>query len=364
MLQGNNVMILASTETYIDNRKLGYVMPGSYITNDGIPITRIPYKKFLPHFIMKKLRIYSGINLFLEDFQPDVIFLHNCQFLSISKFVYYKKKHPSVKIYVDSHTDLINSARGWVSKNILHKIIYKYCVKRIEKYVIKFYGTLPIRNDFLIKIYNVNSNKIELLPFGIDDSLFKWEDRDSIREIIRKKLGIDFNDFVIITGGKIDKRKNIHHLLKSFIDIKDSETKNSIKLIVFGKPDQELDSLIKTYVKHPNIIYLEWISSIELYKYFFASDLAIFPGTHSVLWEEAVGSGLPCIFYEWDGMKHIDIGGNCLFIKDGKDEEEIKRLLLKIINDKLLYNKMKEIAFNEGPKMFSYSKIAKQALSG
>jgi hypothetical protein len=43
------------------------------------------------------------------------------------------------------------------------------------------------------------------------------------------------------------------------------------------------------------IRYLGWVPSEKVYNYFFAGDLAFFPGTHSVLWEQAVGIGLPCI---------------------------------------------------------------------
>ena len=55
-LQGLEVQIVASTETYINNTTLGYVSPSSYCTPDNIPITRIPYTRFLPHFLARKLR--------------------------------------------------------------------------------------------------------------------------------------------------------------------------------------------------------------------------------------------------------------------------------------------------------------------
>ena len=121
-LQGLDVKIIASTETYINNAKLGYVSPSTYKTKEDIPITRLPYVKYLPHKISKKLRIYNGLKRELYSFKPDIIFLHDCQFLSITEIAKYKKKYPKTKIYVDSHTDFINSAKSWVSKNILHKI--------------------------------------------------------------------------------------------------------------------------------------------------------------------------------------------------------------------------------------------------
>lgn len=42
----------------------------------------------------------------------------------------------------------------------------------------------------------------------------------------------------------------------------------------------------------------------DIYSLFQISDLGIFPGTHSVLWE-ACANGLPCIFKHWDGIEHV-----------------------------------------------------------
>lgn len=71
---GYDVKIVASTETWIDNKNLGYVKSSSYKNEDSIPVTRIDYVKWLPHAISKKLRIYNGLSKILNDFKPDIIF--------------------------------------------------------------------------------------------------------------------------------------------------------------------------------------------------------------------------------------------------------------------------------------------------
>ena len=73
-LQGHDVLILASTETYVDKVHIGYVEPKEYINEDGIPVHRIPYNSFLPHRIMQKLRCYKGVYNELDKFNPDFIF--------------------------------------------------------------------------------------------------------------------------------------------------------------------------------------------------------------------------------------------------------------------------------------------------
>ena len=356
-LQGHDVAILASTETYLENNTLGYINSASYFTKDGISITRVPYVKWVPHFIARKIRIYCGISKILKDFNPDIIFIHDCQFMSIIEIISYIKKYKNVTVYVDGHTDFINSARSWVSKNILHRIIYRWCAKKIEPFTAKFYGVLPLRVDFFRTVYGIAAEKIELLVMGLDDSAIDFGRREEIRTSIRMSLQLEENDFVIITGGKIDHAKNIHNLMRAVDELNDK----NIKLIVFGAPNNLIKNEIESLAKSKCIRYIGWIPSEDCYNYFMAADLAFFPGTHSVLWEQAVGMGLPCIFKRWIGIQHIDLGGNCLFT-DTDDLDEIKEKIMLLSFDSGLLSSMTYIAREKGIPFFSYYEIAKRAI--
>lgn len=355
-LQGHDVYILASTETFINNTRLGYIKDSSYYTNENIPITRIPYVKWLPHFVARKLRIYTGILKILNEFKPDIIFLHDVQFISIKVVANYIRINPNVKLFVDGHTDFINSATNWVSKHILHKIIYKWCALSIESYVRKFYGVLPLRVDFFKNVYGIPESKLDLLVLGADDTLFDLSKKESIRERIRNYYGIENDDFLIVTGGKIDKKKNIHLVMKAI-----QELDQKIKLIVFGSINDDIKDEINLLSGSKNIRFIGWLPTSNIYDVLLASDLAIYPGTHSVLWEQTVGLGLPCIFKRWEGMQHVDVGGNCLFI-DEITIINIKEIILRLYNDPLLLNQMKKTATERGIKRFSYFEIAKYAI--
>lgn len=356
-LQGHEVSILASTETYIDNKKLGYVEPSSYNTEYGIPISRIPYRKFLPHSVMKKLRIYSGITNALNTFNPDIIFIHDSQFISIVEIVDYVKNNPKTKIFIDGHTDYINSARNWISRNILHALIYKWCAKKVEPYTVKFYGVLPARVEFFKSMYGIAADKVELLEMGLDDSVVDFSKKEEIRSKIRKRLKINDDDFVIITGGKIDKRKNIHVLMQAVNELNLS----NVKLIIFGSPNDNMKSEFEKQLNDKHIKHVGWIKAEESNDYIMASDLGVFPGTHSVLWEQSVGLGLPCVFRKWEGIQHVDLGGNCIFVNSG-NIDEIKKTIMSIYNSSELYSNMLKVSVEKGISKFSYYKIAKKAI--
>lgn len=356
-LQGHDVKILASTETYIENKTLGYISAKEYENEHGISVIRIPYIKILPHRIASKFRIYNGIGRVLNSFEPDILFIHDSQFLGIIEIVKYLKKRPNIKVYVDSHTDFINSGRNWISRNILHKGLYKWCAKKIEPYTIKFYGTLPLRVDFYKNVYGISESKLELLVLGADLSVVDLNRRQAIRKEYRTKLGLKESVFVLITGGKIDERKKIHNLLKIVSRINEDD----IHLLCFGSPNNEMKEKFHSLIQSSNITSLGWLAPNEVYNYMFAADVAVFPGTHSVLWEQSIGIGLPGIFRKWDGIDHVNVGGNCLFL-ESDSEVELEHLIYKIKRDKKLFEAMREVALDRGMKKFSYFEIAKTAI--
>jgi 1,2-diacylglycerol 3-alpha-glucosyltransferase len=353
---GYNVKIIASTETYINNRYLGYTEPTSYINEDDINVTRLPYVKWLPKKIVKKLRIYSKLEKEISEFKPDVIFLHDCQFLSIWEITAYVEKN-NCRVYVDSHTDFINSAKNILSKYLLHKIIYKWCAKKIEPYVTTFFGTLPIRNTFLSEVYGIDSSKIKLLEFGFDNLELPLDLFSEIRENKRNEIVLSNNDTLILAGGKFDGRKNYLELIKAFKLLNNV----SCYLVLFGKPNKSLVNEFYSEIKHSNIKYLGWLSPIEISKYIIASDLMVFPGTHSVIWEQAVGAGIPCIFKKWDGIEHINLGGNCILLNNG-NEAEILTALKKVTKNKTVLIEMKKAALSKQRYRFLYSEIAKKSI--
>lgn len=356
-LQNHDVCIVASTENYLEDKTLGYSNPGNYINEHGIPVCRLAYVSWLPKAIVRKLRIYKGLKNELERFNPEIIFLHDIQFLDVLTIIKYVKKNPNVKIFADGHTDFINSARNWLSKNILHKIIYKWCAKKIEPYVEKFFGVTPLRATFFEEVYGIDKNKIDVLVMGYDDSDDFQRPREEIKESIRAKFNIADEDFLIVTGGKIDERKKIHHLIQVISEL----NLPNIKLLVFGTATPDMEEKIKDLCHHRSIIHVGWSSQSEISEYLVSSDLAFFPGTHSVIWEQTVGLGIPAVFKKWDGISHVDVGGNCILMNKG-DKQEIKATIMSLAANRELLADMSVIAKTKGKLTFTYSEIAKKAI--
>ncbi len=353
-LQGHNVEIVASLFTFDENGK-GKWLPRAdkYINEYGIPVTRLAFKS---RWFSAKLRYYEGLERELIRIAPDVIFIHGVQFMDISVVAEYCRKHSNVKVFADNHSDFSNSATNWISKNILHKILWRNCAQKINPYVTKFFGVLPARVDFLADVYGLPKEKIELLVMGADDECVEAASKPEVRRRIRMQYGIVDDDIVIMTGGKIDAFKTQTLLLMEAVHRIDDP---KVKLIVFGSVTPELKDKVNALVDGVKVQYIGWIQAKDSYDYFAAADLVVFPGRHSVFWEQVVAQGIPMIVKYWDGTTHVDMGGNVKFLMDDSVSEIINAI--NAVSEPETYMEMK-IKAGIASQFFKYSDIARRSI--
>lgn len=354
---GNDVFFLGTCYSW-KNGKIEIVSPERKKLQDGIVLERVPFVRIINSYFTEKLRYSTKVYKVIENYNPDMIMLHDVQSLSDIAICRYLKKHPSTKLIVDCHTDFLNSASNWVSRVFLHGILWKHMALKLNKYAKVFYGTLPARVDFLKNVYKLPPEKCELLVMGADDELVKEVLDSDWRGIIREKYNVGDDEFLVVTGGKIlSYRKEVLDLIQAVIDLDNPK----IKILFFGLVDDLFLNTFNELKKNNRFIDAGWISSDITYRYMAAADLIVFPGLHSVMWEQAVGMGVPCVFRKLDGFDHVDLGGNAVFIDD-ISVESIKRTIVDIYDNKDLYNRMKEVASVEGMKAFSYREIAKKCI--
>lgn len=353
---GHDVTIVAATYSRFD-QKTGKVIRDTCkekFLADGIKIIRL--KPALPLFLNSHIHCFYGLKRVINQEKPDLIFTHGVEspnYLYLSK---YKKRNPDVKIVYDNHTDFENSLHSPITRMWAKYVVKGIIVKRLLWTSDKFYGTSPVRQAFLTDVYGVPQEKTDFLPFGADDEKMHLDKRDDLRQKVREEYGIGLNDFLIVTGGKIDQKKNIHELVKAVNEIDSPK----LKILVFGSIVNEMKPLFNA-LKSDHFIYAGWTPSDEVYKFFYAADLVAFPGLHSVMWEQAVASRVPTAFSEMDGFKHVDIGGNCIFFKE-KSASYYKTVLEKVINDKDYYAILKANAMSDKADLFLYSYVADKVI--
>lgn len=351
---GYDVEIVASLFTFDENGKGKWLQNRSnYINENGIPVTRLEFKKSK---YSRKIRRYEGLMDELARVNPEIIFIHGVQFSDIDIVVKYIKKHSNTVVYVDNHADFMNSGKNWISKHILHEIIWRHYAQKINPYVKRFYGVLPGRCDFLRDEYKIPEEKVELLVMGVDDEQVSRISSTNAPQKFREKNHIQRDDFLIVTGGKLDRKKNTIELISAVKQF----PKNKVKLIIFGSVDPELQDTFYGLCDGVQVQYLGWMNTEQSYDAFSAADLVIFPGLHSVYWEQTAGLGIPMLVRKLPGVDHIDMGGNVRYLRSGM-RDDIYNGIIDIVDHPEEYQKMKEKAL-EAQKTFSYKEIALRSL--
>lgn len=349
---GFSVTVITSMWQFDRQGKIETVCECDYINRDGVHVKRLPLKN--GNNIRGKFRRFKGLTDVLIEEHPDILFIHGCQFIDILKIAKYIKKYKVKQVYIDNHADFSNSATNWVSKNILHKVIWRYCVNKIEPYTEKFYGVLPARVDFLTDIYKLPKEKCELLVMGADDELS--ENARQNRNDTRKKYNIGNHDFLIVTGGKIDQWKEQTLFLEQAV--KYINYKN-VKLLIFGSIINKLKESVLSLCDE-RIVYVGWLSVRETYALIAAADLAVYPGRHSTLWEQTAGQGIPMLVKHWEGTHHVDTGGNVSFLYEDS-WKEIFQKLEELLGDTEKQRRMIK-ASKDGMNRFLYSGIAEKSI--
>ena len=349
---GHEVSVITTNKHHV-NGTIEETEESDYYIQDNVHIYRKKWKQY-SHPILTGINAYIPVIDLLRDLQPDFIFFHGLVSRSILDAVKYKKEiNKDCIIVQDNHMDYYNSRS---SKDIKGKIIrayYRKMTRKTIRYVSRVYGVTPWRKQFAEEYFGVPSNKTDVLIMGADDEEIDFCHKKDIRKKIREQFHISSSEYLIVTGGKIDESKKIHYLAEAVNSIP------GVRLVVFGEPMAEIKTKLEE-IKSDRIDLIGWVPSNKTYEYFMAADLVCFPGTHSVMWEQACACKVPCLFARWTGMEHVNNGGNSCFIDDISIEGIRKKIENLIFTDE--YYRMKSIAESEKTNIYLYSAIAKKSL--
>ena len=357
---GHNVTVITTQATYDDQGFINKTWrdAGVYYNDDGVKVIALPYdERFKIKRIHIRFKIIADVYDTLVRLDPDIILCHGLSFFNTKDIAKYMRNNKKTKLYADSHQDYYNAPLNTLKRFIVFRTLKRFYAKKIEKYTTKFWGTLPIRVNYMIDVYKIDPSKVDLLIMGGDTERRTDRQRMEITNKIRDSYGIDKDAFLIATGGKIDRNKNVHLLIDSINRIKNK----NIYLIIFGKLHEDMKFLIDVINNSKNIKFVGWKKPKDCYDIFYASDLAVFPGTHSVLWENACACETPIIAKQWFEMTHLDVGGNCIFLKDDSIEE-IEYTIRLLCEKGEKYQHMLSVSREKCYDVFSYDSIARKAI--
>lgn len=332
---------------------------------DGIKIVKLPYRiNFL-----NRVRFFRPLDSLLQDEAPDLILVHDIMF-NLSDAVRYINCHPNARLIMDYHADYSNSGKNWLSLKILHGVIRKRVLDKARPYLQRIFPIVPASAKFLHEIYSVPYEEMELLPLGADLDMSLDVQASEVGFALRQRHGIPNDSFVVFTGGKLTPVKRTEMLLEAFLLLE----REDVWLVVIGDSAGVDASYIRRLREMangcPRILFTGWLNARQVLEHLDMADIAVFPASQSILWQQAIGMNKPLIIGEPmaqpggdQDVSYLNLYDNIIRL-DGlqSDTVELADAMSKVISDPIKLARMTDGARRVASEILDWNKAVANTL--
>ena len=350
--RGDEVFVFANPYTYIAGRT---ALAQDDEVTEGYILKRFKYKSYGFSAITTRIRRIDGLEQEIIKVNPDLIFVNCAQVYNIQNLKVVKDTLPNVKIVLDFSTKYLNSARTWITRNILHRFIYRRWLEKALPYVDKVFYISQESKEFVQEMYRIPNGILE--HNNLPGETIPIDKKEEYKSEVFERLGLDNKNYLFLYTGKIYPEKKVEQLVRAFI-----RTKNlNFRLVIIGVYNDDLSkSIIEPLIESDSrIIFLNFVSGDELTKYVCAADCYFQPGSISQTCQTAVCCGTPLCFNDIPTHREI-YNGNGFFVDS---EEDIFQVFSKIDNDAQILCDMSKKSYQLANEELDYHIIYNKVLS-
>ena len=295
----------------------------------------------------------------LIELKPDVVVVNSVTRFSSFRvpFLKWRKKLDFTLVY-DEH--MVYSV---VRQNLLGKIFY-FLFRLIVRPLLLSQGNVFIAVTEETKVFmnrecGIPLSSIELVPLGVNQHLFKYDELS--RKQLRSQYGISQEDVVFIYAGKIIAGKGPHLLIDAGLKLLGKH--KDLKLFFLGNGNEEYINKMKNKVEKngfgTQIIWDGAVNNKELYKYYSAADVGVWPLQESMTMLEAASCNLPIIVRDTLSLADRISNGNGFGYKEG-DMEDLAKYMEICLTNKELRKKMGAKGRELIEKRLNWEAVAKE----
>jgi len=179
-----------------------------------------------------------------------------------------------------------------ISKNKLSRIAFQFTKSLMSALYRKSDLITAVTPNFIHSLKSRGVTNVRLVPNGADVTVFKRYDRN----IIRRRLGLGDNDFIIVYSGGIGGYYRLDVVVKAVKKLVDKSL-NDVRLLIAG--DGEISRILSLARKLGISSHIKYLGSIndkeELAMLIATSDAGIIPYDDNPLWKNSI----PAKFYEY-----------------------------------------------------------------
>lgn len=349
-LHGHEVFVIAS-QALIVNGKMESTAPGRYESVDGYVYYRLPAPKVLPSVVQARIRRFPALNGLIIELRPDVILFHGACSFELMTVARYKRKNPEVRLYVDSHAAFYNSARGFLSKQILHRVIYRHYFERSRKQIDKVLYVAEASRIYLRDVFQLDEDSMELFPLG--GVIISEQDKRHMRALVYERYHLGDETMLFVHSGKLDALKRTDALLRAFSKVKDER----MRLFIIGSIPKDQEPLILDLIHSDNrVSYLGWMDRHNLIQHIAAASMYLQPGSVSATLQNAICAGTPVMVYPHkDYEPYVKENGYLI-----SDEQSMVAMFDDVSKEPCNLNVMSEMAYQYGRAVLDYDKLARR----
>jgi 1,2-diacylglycerol 3-alpha-glucosyltransferase len=312
---GHEVTVVASTfDSVFDyyNDRHDPAWPARTYFDQGAKIVKLRYR----YNLLNRLRAYTRIDRLLEDEAPDLIYVHDIM-LNLPECVAYVKSHPQCRMILDYHADYSNSGRNWLSLKLLHGVARKWFLDRARPHISRIFPIVPAGALFLHEVYGVPHAEMEVLPLGADVDLAREVRATGAGKRLRAEMGFAPTDIVVFTGGKLAPAKRTELLLEAVRRLPNLP----LKVVVVGDAaaaDADYKAQLLALADGETVRFTGWLAREDIYRHLAMADLAVFPASQSILWQQAIACGLPLVCGDsgHQDISYLNLAENIVVLRD------------------------------------------------
>jgi glycosyltransferase involved in cell wall biosynthesis len=324
---------------------------------NGFTVYRLPsaFEIFLD------LNVMMNVRSTLKEIHPELVHCHE-PILGGSALAA-KHKDLGFKLVVDQHAYATTFEETETSKNKVVHYQYLLLRKRIANYALHradaIVAVTERTKQFMVDVHKIPADKIEIVPLGVDENIFKFDTK--VRARVRTELGLDDKTPLILTAGRLDRAKKMDQLIRAFEKVIKRE---NAQLIIIGTGDETIERELKELVKklglRKSVKFIEFVNKSKLAGYYSAADIG-FWNKASITIIEAMGCRLPVVLPEQTTIKsYVSNQNGLLFPED--DIKALSERLYDMVVDPESRMKMGARAQELVEKKYSYKITTRKLL--
>ncbi|MGA1848608.1 MAG: glycosyltransferase family 4 protein [Thermoplasmatota archaeon] len=288
---------------------------------EGFTVHRLPTR----FEVLFDLINYRGVDEKLREIRPEVVHAHGLW--QWGSYVSAKTKEElSFRLIVDEHAYSTTYDQSPTFRNFLLDKEYRLLRAPFARYVLKkadeVVAICQETVDFLNDLYNYPNS--HFIPLGVDHRRFSF--RKEARDRVRRELGIDPDQYLLVTAGRLDKAKRIEHFIKGFQQM----GRKDARLVIVGQGDEDYLKRLKE-MAGDGVRFLGFKKADELSDLYCAADLGLW-GKASITIREAMGCGLPLVLFNEPNMKDLLKWGNGIYVEP--TPEAVAEGVQKLLDDR------------------------------